>query len=145
MVTTVDLARNGLGALTLFVEELDTVTAFYRDVLGLDLVYQDDVSAVVGLGGTFLNLLDIDAAPELVQPARAAPVGQTAQMMLSLFVEDVDAVCADLRDRGVALLNGPVDRPWGKRTAAFTDPAGTVWEIAQDLPAGPDPATSSTS
>jgi uncharacterized glyoxalase superfamily protein PhnB len=92
-----------------------------------------------------LNLLAIDAAPELVEPAPAAPVGPTAQMMLSLFVDDVDAVCADLRQRGVALLNGPVDRPWGKRTAAFTDPAGTVWEIAQDLPAGPDQETSSTS
>jgi catechol 2,3-dioxygenase-like lactoylglutathione lyase family enzyme len=140
-----DAARNGLGALTLFVEELDTVTAFYRDVLGLDLVYQDDQSSVVGLGGTLLNLLAIDAAPGLVEPAPAAPVGPTAQMVLSLFVDDVDAVCADLRQRGVALLNGPVDRPWGKRTAAFTDPAGTVWEIAQDLPAGPGQETSSTS
>jgi uncharacterized glyoxalase superfamily protein PhnB len=35
----------------------------------------------------------------------------------------------------VALLNGPIDRPWGRRTAAFADPAGNVWEIAQILPA----------
>ncbi|HPM51986.1 MAG TPA: hypothetical protein PK282_07100, partial [Rhodoglobus sp.] len=30
----------------------------------------------------------------------------------------------------VEQLNGPVDRPWGIRTAAFADPAGHVWEIA---------------
>ncbi len=131
-----DATSNGLGALTLFVEDLDTVTGFYRDVLDLDLVYQDDVSSVLDLGSsTLINLLAVGAAPELVAPARAAPVGSTAQMMLSLFVEDVDAVCAELRERGVALLNGPLDRPWGKRTAAFTDPAGTVWEIAHDIPA----------
>jgi uncharacterized glyoxalase superfamily protein PhnB len=33
----------------------------------------------------------------------------------------------------VVLLNGPVDRPWGVRTASFTDPAGHIWRIAQDL------------
>jgi lactoylglutathione lyase len=31
------------------------------------------------------------------------------------------------------LLNGPVDRPWGVRTANFQDPAGHVWQIGQDL------------
>jgi uncharacterized glyoxalase superfamily protein PhnB len=31
----------------------------------------------------------------------------------------------------VKLLNGPMDRPWGIRTAAFADPAGHVWEIAK--------------
>ena len=35
---------------------------------------------------------------------------------------------------GVTLLNGPVDRPWGRRTAAFADPSGNVWEVAQILP-----------
>lgn len=139
-----DAASNGLGALTLFVEDLEGVTAFYRDVLDLDLVYQDDVSSVVDLGGTLINLLEVSAAPPLVAPAATAPIGTTVRMVLSLFVEDVDASCADLRERGVSLLNGPLDRPWGKRTAAFTDPAGTVWEIAHDIPAGTDQATNST-
>jgi catechol 2,3-dioxygenase-like lactoylglutathione lyase family enzyme len=132
-----DAASNGLAALTLFVEDLDTVTAFYRDALSLEVVYQDEVSRSSTSGGTLINLLAVGAAAELVAPATASPVGPTAQMVLSLFVKDVDAVCAELRERGVALLNGPVDRPWGKRTAAFTDPAGTVWEIAHDLPVMP--------
>jgi uncharacterized glyoxalase superfamily protein PhnB len=38
-----------------------------------------------------------------------------------------------LRGRGVEFLNGPQDRPWGQRTAAFADPDGHVWEIAQEL------------
>jgi uncharacterized glyoxalase superfamily protein PhnB len=45
----------------------------------------------------------------------------------------VDAVCVELDRKGVALLNGPMDRPWGVRTASFTDPAGNVWEIAQPV------------
>ena len=126
--------RNGLGALTLFVEDLDAVKAFYRDVLELELVFQDDVSVVFGLGGTLLNVLAVSAAPELVAPAPATSVGAAAQMLLSFWVDDVDAACAELQAHGVTMLNGPIDRPWGKRTAAFTDPAGTVWELAQDIP-----------
>jgi uncharacterized glyoxalase superfamily protein PhnB len=40
-------------------------------------------------------------------------------------------MCAQLKDRGVELLNGPMDRPWGIRTACFKDPAGHIWEIAK--------------
>lgn len=49
-------------------------------------------------------------------------------------MDDADAVCAELEKRGVTLLNGPIDREWGKRTANFTDPGGHIWEIAQDIP-----------
>jgi catechol 2,3-dioxygenase-like lactoylglutathione lyase family enzyme len=123
----------GLGALTLFVDDLPAVTAFYRDVLRLEAVHHDDVSTVFELGGTLLNVLAVSAAPDVVAPARPVAVGASPQMLLSLWVEDVDAACRGLQDRGVVLLNGPVDRAWGKRTAAFTDPAGAVWELAQDL------------
>jgi catechol 2,3-dioxygenase-like lactoylglutathione lyase family enzyme len=53
--------------------------------------------------------------------------------------EDEDAVYAQLGARGVVLLNGPMDRDWGVRTAAFADPDGHVWEIAQQLPTGESP------
>ena len=51
-------------------------------------------------------------------------------------MDDTDAVCAELATRGVELLNGPVDRAWGMRTASFTDPDGHIWEVAQQLPPG---------
>ena len=129
-----DLTGTGLGALTLFVDDVQEVSAFYRDVLGLRPVFEDDVSTVFALGATMLNVLAVAAAAEVVAPARPGAVGDTPRMLLSLFVDDVDDVCEQLRRRGVVLLDGPVDRPWGKRTAAFADPAGAVWELAQDLP-----------
>ena len=39
-------------------------------------------------------------------------------------------MAAGLERRGVELLNGPMDRPWGLRTANFRDPAGYIWELA---------------
>src|SRR5687768_6030350 len=109
-----DATERGLGALTLFVENLDEVRAFYRDVLQLRPVYDDDVSTVFDLAGTLLNVLALGAATALVAPARPAAVGSEPRMLFSLWVDDVDAASAELQERGVGLLNGPIDRPWGK-------------------------------
>lgn len=104
----IDAPAQGLGAVTLFVEDVHTVQAFYRDVLGLRAVFEDDVSTVFALGGTMLNVLAVTAAAEVVAPAPPAAVGHTPRMLLSLWVEDVDATCRDLQERGVVLLTaGP--------------------------------------
>ena len=129
-----DATEAGLGALTLFVEDVPQVAAFYRDVLRLRAVYEDDVSTVFTLATTMLNVLSVAAADAVVAPVQPAAVGDAPRMLLSLWVEDADAASRELQERGAVLLNGPVDRPWGKRTAAFRDPAGVVWELAQDIP-----------
>ena len=53
---------------------------------------------------------------------------------LTIWVDDVDAVCTELASRGITLLNGPMNREWGLRTAAFADPDGHIWEVAADIP-----------
>lgn len=122
----------GLGAITLFVEDLGAATAFYQDVFALPIVFQDDVSAVFRFRGTLVNLLDVSSAPDLIAPAGVASPRAGHQMQLTVQVDDVDARCEDLRACGIELLNGPMDRPWGIRTASFRDPGGHIWEIAQD-------------
>jgi lactoylglutathione lyase len=118
---------------TLFVDDLAASRAFYRDVFGLETVHEDDVSTVFALENLMINLLRAAEAPKLVEPAAVAPGGSGARLLFTIRVADVDATCVELERHGVALLNGPVDRPWGRRTAAFTDPAGNVWEIAELL------------
>lgn len=120
----------GISAITLFVEELDTAKQFYRDVFELPVMFEDAQSAVFRFGDTLVNLLHTPAAPELIEPAAVASPEAGSRFVLTVEVEDVDAKCAELRARGVELLNGPMDRPWGPRTASFRDPGGHIWEIA---------------
>jgi uncharacterized glyoxalase superfamily protein PhnB len=94
------------------------------------VVFEDDNSAVFRFGETLVNLLRQTEADELVEPALVAPAAAGVRMQLTLSVDDVDATCEELRRRGVVILNGPIDRPWGVRTATFRDPGGHVWEIA---------------
>jgi catechol 2,3-dioxygenase-like lactoylglutathione lyase family enzyme len=120
-----------IDAITLFVEDLAATRQFYRDAFGLAVMFEDDDSAVFDFGNTLVNLLKATAAHELIEPASVAPLEAGSRVQLTIDVDDVDAVCVELRKRGVALLNGPIDRPWGVRTASFRDPGGHVWEIAK--------------
>jgi catechol 2,3-dioxygenase-like lactoylglutathione lyase family enzyme len=120
----------GIAAITLFVEDLGEAKQFYGEVFGLPVFFEDDDSAVFKFGGTLVNLLRVEQAPELIEPAVVAPREAGARFQFTLEVEDVDAMCAQLAAKGVKLLNGPMDRPWGPRTASFMDPGGHIWEIA---------------
>jgi catechol 2,3-dioxygenase-like lactoylglutathione lyase family enzyme len=119
-----------IHAITLFVEDLPAARRFYGEVFGLPVFFEDEHSAVFKFGDTLVNLLDVTQAPELIEPATVADPAAGSRMVFTIGVDDVDALCAELTARGVQLLNGPMDRPWGPRTASFRDPAGHIWEIA---------------
>jgi catechol 2,3-dioxygenase-like lactoylglutathione lyase family enzyme len=121
----------GIGAITLFVEDLEATKRFYREVFGLPIAFEDEDSAVFDFGNTIVNLLKTKAAGELIEPATVANQEVGSRHVFTIEVDDVDAMCAELAARGVQLLNGPMDRPWGVRTASFSDPGGHIWEIAK--------------
>lgn len=126
-----DTWAKDIFAVTLFVENLEEVKQFYGKVFDLPVVFEDQVSAVFKIGSTLINLLNISEADGLLSPAKVADRKSGARFMFTIHVDDVDAMCAQLTSRGVDLLNGPVDRPWGVRTASFMDPGGHIWEIAK--------------
>ena len=126
-----DAWPGGIAAITLFVEDLTTAKSFYEGVFGLPVDYEDENSTVFKFGETLINLLRASEAPSLVAPATVAPPEAGVRHQFTLGVEDVDQMCDELKSRGVELLNGPIDRPWGIRTASFRDPGGHIWEIAK--------------
>jgi lactoylglutathione lyase len=128
-------AMNGLEVISLFVEDLAAARTFYTTVFTHEIIFEDDVCSILRIGNIVINLLKIESAPELVAPLNVSgPTGPRA--LYTINVKNADAVCAELAALGIPLLNGPIDRPWGRRTAAFADPAGNVWEVAQELDRG---------
>ncbi len=123
-----------IEAITLFVEDLERSKLFYQAVFRLSVFFEDENSAVFRFENTLINLLKIPAARDLIAPGVVASAGAGSRFQFTIPVDDVDAACVELVTRGVELLNGPMDRPWGIRTASFSDPGGHIWEIAQPLP-----------
>jgi catechol 2,3-dioxygenase-like lactoylglutathione lyase family enzyme len=129
----VNVALKTIGAITLFVDDVERSKLFYQRVFGLPVTYEDDNSVVFKFDNALINLLQISAAHELIAPAVVGGREAGSRFQFTIWVDNADAVCAELAERGVALLNGPMDRVWGQRTASFTDPDGHIWEIAQTL------------
>ena len=125
---------HSVGAITLFVDDPQKSKAFYERVFDLPVIFEDENSAVFKFENMIVNLLHTPAAHGLIDPGVVATRESGSRFQFSIWVDDADAVCAELATRGVELLNGPMNRAWGMRTAAFTDPDGHIWEIAQQLP-----------
>lgn len=122
-----------IDAITLFVENLEVSRQFYQRIFNKQIIFEDANSCVFKFGGTLINLLDITQANELIEPALVASKESGSRFVFTMEVDNVDLLCNELTSHGVNLLNGPMDRPWGIRSASFRDPAGYIWEIAHAL------------
>jgi lactoylglutathione lyase len=123
-----------VGAITLFVENPRRSQSFYEEVFKVPVIWEDEDSAAFKFENTIVNLLRIPAARDLIEPGSVASRDAGSRFQLTIWVDDADAVSKELATHGVGLLNGPMNREWGVRTASFTDPDGHIWEIAQRLP-----------
>ena len=94
-----------VGAITLFVEDPKRSKAFYERVFGLGTIFEDDASAAFKFESTIVNLLALPAASDLIAPGTVAVV-KLVRFQLTIWVDDTDAVSAELAGRGVTLLNG---------------------------------------
>lgn len=122
-----------VGAITLFVDDVERSKSWYENVFDLSPVFEDQDSAAFEFDNMIINLLTSSAAPALVAPAEVGDRRSGARFQLTIWVDDADGTCSDLHRRGIVLVNGPTDREWGQRTACFADPDGHIWEIAQSL------------
>jgi lactoylglutathione lyase len=125
-----DIWPGKVTAITLFVDDMAAAKSFYREAFGLRMQFENEISVVVDFGNTIIYLLALSEAPGLVGPAEVGGGDVGVRAQFTITVDDVDAVCAVLARRGVSLLDGPMDRPWRIRTAAFRDPSGHVREVA---------------
>ena len=122
-----------VGAITLFVDDSQQSKSFYTRAFDLSPIFEDENSVVFKFDNTIINLLNASEAGELIAPATVAAGDTGSRFQFSIWVDDAETVCRELAARGVELLNGPIDRAWGMRTATFADPDGHIWEIAQQL------------
>ena len=99
-----------VGAITLFVEDLERAKSFYEQAFELPVIYEDENSAVFGFENMVVNLLVTSAAHGLIDPAVVAGPEAGSRFQLTIWVDDADAVCAELATRGVRAAQRP-DEP----------------------------------
>jgi lactoylglutathione lyase len=126
-------------AVELFVRDLETCAAFYRDALGLDVQMRDANSFIFKIGDVYFFVTNTKFASDLISEGKVeVNLAGGPRGLLAVEVEDVDAAYEAFRAKGVTFLRLPTDQPWGLRTAHFVDPEGNPWEIHHDIEVKPE-------
>jgi catechol 2,3-dioxygenase-like lactoylglutathione lyase family enzyme len=117
----------------LVVTDLGRSVAWYRDVLGAEVVGEyAGTSAVLRFVGSWLLLVTggkpTADKPTVTMAAPGDPDLATAELIVA--VPDCRAAHAELVARGAVFLADPVEYPWEVR-AFFRDPDGHLFEISQ--------------
>lgn len=103
------------------VSDLKKVGAFYRDVLGLDLIMDHGWFQTYG-----------SDAKMMVQVSFGSEGGSgTSVPNLSIEVDDLEAALAKFKKANIPLEYGPVSEPWGVRRFYVRDPFGKLINILQ--------------
>ena len=124
----------GFGV-NLLVSDVARAAAFQTDVLGVELVYQDQDFAVLTHGG-HQWMLHADHTygehPLLALTGDGAIRGAGAE--LRLYDVDPDAAEARARARGGTVLAASADKPHGLRECFLADPDGYIWVPGTAIP-----------
>ena len=113
------------------VRDMEQSLAFYRDVLGLEVVH-DFGANVVLTGGLSLQTLET-WAEFLDKPAEEIHFGGNDAEMYYI-TDNFDIILSILKDYPqIELVCPPVEHRWGQRAVRLYDPDGHIIEIGESL------------
>jgi uncharacterized glyoxalase superfamily protein PhnB len=119
----------------LVVADMERSVAFYRDVIGLEVIRTVPDQAPFDFawmqrGGVDVFLNAIEAVRKESPALAERPLG--GSLTLYFVVEGVDALFASIRDRATVVMT-PTTQPYGMREFAVKDPDGYYLTFAQEM------------
>lgn len=113
-----------ISAVTLAVKDMAVAVEFYREKVGLEMLYGGGDAAFTSfrVGGGYVNLILEEEH------------GVNWWGRLILYVDDVDAMYQKLVDAGLQPDDVPKDAPWRERYFHIFDPDGHELSFAKPIP-----------
>jgi lactoylglutathione lyase len=117
----------------LFVADLARMVDFYRDVLGLAIVWDGNGPyAEFTHAGIRFSMYRRSELPALLGQQPAYPHGLNGTFELAIDLprfEDVDSAFERVISAGATPVYRPRNEPWGMRSSMIADPEGNLIEI----------------
>ena len=120
-----------IGYINLAVMDFNRSLAFYRDVLGLPLLFVDDKFQFAAFSAGQVRFAVVGGTDsKKMREARGGDV----HTGIGFCVPDVDTAYRELEGKGVRFTMKPSKQPWGGYMAMFADPEGNVFYLDTVLP-----------
>jgi lactoylglutathione lyase len=130
------LPIRNLDYTVIFARQMVTMREFYGNTLGFPLHKKLGEKWIEFRVGS--NLLALTERGSLFDDP-SPPVGVLSlQLAFRVAPDEVASCAATLKERGVTIISGPTDQPFGHRTLFFRDPDGNVLEIYAEIHVGDD-------
>lgn len=121
-----------IEAVGLFVNDMQAMVAFYRDVLGMETDWNGEANANLNAGATRLIMYGRDDFEKMVSHRFHYPQGLNGTVEIAFEMPsraDVDKEYKRIVAAGATSVLEPTDEPWGQRTCYVADPEGNLLEI----------------
>ena len=122
-----------LDGFGLFVDDMETMIRFYRDVLGFEIKEAESaVNVYLIKDGTLFMLYGRNSFEKMTSRKYEHLKGFNGHFEIALYVdtfEVVDIECEKAVSKGATPVLEPTDEPWGQRTCYIADPEGNLIEI----------------
>ena len=122
-----------LDGFGLFVENMENMIKFYRDVLGFEIKEELDTSNVyLKKDGTLFLLYGRKDFEKMTNRKYEYVQGLNGHFELALYVDSFDEVDENYNriiKQGAKPILEPTTEPWGQRTCYIADPEGNLIEI----------------
>ena len=128
--------KKQIGAINLIVGDLERSKAFYREVFGLSLQHEDEDTAMFRFTDTYV-FLQRGAANQDGPSGDVLSLARKGVGQFVIFVDDVDAVRAELDQAQVATISGRRTVTGVCALSPSPIPAGTPGRSRKSYPALP--------
>ena len=122
-----------LDGFGLFVDDMSTMIRFYRDVLGFEIIEEENaVNVYLIKDGTLFMLYERKNFEEMTSRKYEYVKGFNGHFEIALYVdtfEEVDLEYEKAIEKGARSVLEPTTEPWGQRTCYIADPEGNLIEI----------------
>jgi lactoylglutathione lyase len=125
------LPIRSLDYTVIFARDMPAMREFYGTTLGFPLHRELSPRWLEFRIGS--NLLALTERGLVFDDPAPPPGALSLQMAFRVAPNEVATCAAALAERGVKILSGPTDQPFGHRTLFFRDPDGNVLEIYAEI------------
>lgn len=129
--TSAFLAIRAVDYTVILTRDWQAMRGFYEEVLGFRLLRELSQGWVEYQIGP--NTLVLAQPQRLASDQKTPPGSASLQLAFRVSRDDVDRCATELAEKGIALMEPPLDQPFGHRTLFFRDPDGNLLEVYAEI------------